>query len=235
MSRYNDLLSEFGYRETQGFGRTRFAVSSKKYPNNFHDGRDYTYRNIRNNACKVMLEGKITYVGEGGRWGNAYGLLVEMEVAPNTFMVYGHLDRFLPLAKVGDVRKVGDDIGIIGNTGVSTGPHVHLLCRQVGNRVDPKEYIDFRYINDNKPTNNEDMTDKEIRAIVEGIYWSFGMRKPDSDGVNFWTEEYKKEAEKAKWLGRILEGLRGEKVKQGIEFLDARENRWRSKKDVQGK
>ncbi len=247
MSRYYQLLKEFGYRETQGFGRTAFAIRSGIYPQNFHDGRDYTYTNIRNNACKVLMEGKITYIGFGGRWGRAYGNLVEIEVAPNTFMVYAHLDRFLPLAKVGEVRKVGDDIGIIGKSGTSrsTGIHVHLLVRQVGQRVDPKEYIDFRYTQDNKPAptinkpnNNEDMETRELRAIVEGIYWSFGMRQPDKDGVDFWVKEYKNEAEKSKWLARILEGLRGEKIAQkpeALRYLDAKTNTWKTEKDVLGR
>jgi murein DD-endopeptidase MepM/ murein hydrolase activator NlpD len=152
MSRYYELLKEFGYRETQGYGRTSFALSSNIYPNKFHDGRDYAYTSIKNNACKVMMEGKIIYVGFGGKYGRAYGNIVEIEVSPNTFMVYAHLDRFLPLAKIGDVRKVGDDIAIIGKSGTSesTGIHCHLLVRQLGKSVDPKEYIDYKH-NNTKP------------------------------------------------------------------------------------
>jgi hypothetical protein len=231
MSRYNELLKEFGYRETQGYGRTAFALLNPSiYPNKFHDGRDYTYSSSKNNACKVMFDGKVTYVGQSYKYGMAYGNIVEIEVSPNTFMVYAHLDRFLPLAKVGDIRKVGDDIGIIGRSGTSpsTGIHVHLLVRQLGQKVDPKEYINTNY----KPNNNIDMETKEIRAIVEGLYWSFAMRQPDKGGVDFWVEEYKREGEKSKWLGRILEGLRKEKSDQGINFLDAKENRWRTKGDV---
>lgn len=234
MSRYNDLLKEFGYRETQGYGRTAFALLNPSiYPNKFHDGRDYTYSSAKNNACKVMFDGKVTYVGQSYKYGMAYGNIVEIEISPNTFMVYAHLDKFLPLAKVGDIRRVGDDIGIIGRSGTSasTGIHVHLLVRQLGQKVDPKEYIDTNY----KPNNNIDMETKEVRAIVEGIYWSFAMRQPDKGGVDFWVEEYKREGEKSKWLGRILEGLRKEKSDQGIGFLDAKENKWKTKGDIQGK
>ena len=81
MSRYNDLLKEFGYRETQGYGRTPFAISSGIYPNNFHDGRDYTYREAKNNACKVMFDGKVTYVGIGGKYGRDYGNIVEIRIS----------------------------------------------------------------------------------------------------------------------------------------------------------
>ena len=234
MSRYNELLKEFGYRETQGYGRTAFALLNPSiYPNKFHNGRDYTYSSPKNNACKVMFDGKVTYVGVGGKYGQAYGNIVEIEVSPNTFMVYAHLNKFLPLAKVGDIRKVGDDIGIIGRSGTSasTGIHVHLLLRQIGQKVDPKLWIDNNYKED-KPINNEDMTTQEIRAIVEGIYWSFAMRQPDTKGISYWVSEYSKEPEKAKWLGRILEGLRKEKSDQGINFLDAEKNVWKTKGDV---
>jgi murein DD-endopeptidase MepM/ murein hydrolase activator NlpD len=164
MSRYYDLLKEFGYRETQGFGRTAFALLNPSlYSDRFHDGRDFTYSSPKNNACKVMFDGKVTYVGFGGKYGRDYGNIVEIEVSPNTFMVYAHLDRFLPLAKVGDIRKVGDDIGIIGKSGTSksTGIHVHLLLRQLGQKVDPKLWIDTNYKED-KP-----MPEKEVKFTGE--------------------------------------------------------------------
>jgi murein DD-endopeptidase MepM/ murein hydrolase activator NlpD len=242
MSRYYDLLKEFGYRETQGFGRSAFAIRSGIYPQNFHDGRDYTYTNIRNNACKVLMGGKITYVGFGGRWGNAYGYLVEIEVAPNTFMVYAHLDRFLPLAKVGEVRKVGDDIGIIGKSGTSrsTGIHVHLLVRQLGQRVDPKEYIDFRYTQDNKPAqtinkpnNNEDMTDKEIKVMLTAIARQynkgdiFDPKKGAWIDIDHYVTMYKNTPQKDLVIDRLYANIDDIKVKQGINLLDARTRNWR--------
>jgi hypothetical protein len=80
--------------------------------------------------------------------------------------------------------------------------------------------------------NDNDMEKREVKAIVESLYWSFGKRQPDTDGVNFWIDEYFREGEKAKWTNRILEGLRKEKVKQGIRFLDADLDRWRTKEDI---
>ena len=146
---------------------------------------------------------------------------------------YMHLDKFVQ-ASNGRVSR-GQIIGYTGNTGKSTAPHLHLdifkgvptNINQFSNFIDPLTL--------NYQIKEEDMETKEIRAIVEGIYWSFGMRQPDKDGVDFWIEEYKREGEKSKWLNRILEGLRAEKTKQGIRFLDAKENRWRTKEDIQGK
>jgi hypothetical protein len=144
-----------------------------------------------------------------------------------------HLDKFVPESN-GRVSR-GQIIGYTGNTGKSTAPHLHLdifkgvptNINQFSNFIDPLTL--------NYQIKEEDMETKEIRAIVEGIYWSFAMRQPDKEGVDFWVEEYKREGEKSKWLGRILEGLRGEKTKQGIGFLDAKKNVWRTKGDIQGK
>ena len=146
---------------------------------------------------------------------------------------YMHLSGFVPASN--SMVNKGEIIGYTGNTGVSTISHLHLDVYN-GLTTNPNNF--YKFIDPEKlnyQIKEEDMETKEIRAIVEGIYWSFAMRQPDTKGVDFWVEEYKREGEKSKWLGRILEGLRGEKTKQGIKFLDAEENRWRTKGDIQGK
>ena len=83
-----------------------------------------------------------------------------------------------------------------------------------------------------KVLNNNDMKKEELKAIVEALYWSVALRKPDQEGVQFWLDEYDKEVEKSIWANRIIEGFRKEKTEQGIEFLDASKNQWRSKEDI---
>ncbi len=55
--------------------------------------------------------------------------------------LYGHLARFI--AAEGDTLKAGDPIGMGGSTGRSTGYHLHLEVRYLGNPINPNDIIDF--------------------------------------------------------------------------------------------
>ena len=52
---------------------------------------------------------------------------------------YGHLEKMLK--KRGETVKRGDVIGLMGNTGRSTGPHVHYEVFLNGLPVNPQRYI----------------------------------------------------------------------------------------------
>lgn len=52
---------------------------------------------------------------------------------------YGHLQEVPPL-KAGDLIGVGDPVGKVGNTGVGTGPHLHMEIRRTGDPVNHKGY-----------------------------------------------------------------------------------------------
>ena len=54
---------------------------------------------------------------------------------------YGHLSRFI--VKSGDIVKAGELIGYGGNTGRSTGPHLHFETRYMGQAFDPERIFDF--------------------------------------------------------------------------------------------
>jgi hypothetical protein len=205
----------------------------QKYPQGFgnltgrpHLGQDYLLPIGK--PIYAIADG-ITKTSTGIQAGNMVTLVTNRGLSVR----YMHLNIFVKESN-GKVSR-GQIIGYTGNTGKSTAPHLHMdifkgvptNINQFSNFIDPLT-LNYQII-------EEDMETKEIRAIVEGIYWSFGMRQPDKSGVDFWVAEYKREGEKSKWLGRILEGLRSEKTNQGIRFLDAKENRWRTKEDIQGK
>lgn len=54
---------------------------------------------------------------------------------------FAHLDQ--QLKKVGDIVNMGDVIAKCGNTGASTGAHLHFTVKQNGNWVNPETYFKF--------------------------------------------------------------------------------------------
>jgi hypothetical protein len=57
---------------------------------------------------------------------NAAGNHVVVEIAPNRYVLYAHMRPGTVQVKVGDMVKVGDLLGHVGNTGSSTEPHLHM-------------------------------------------------------------------------------------------------------------
>ena len=208
----------FGQRYPAGFG----SLTGQK-----HLGQDY-----------IVPIGTPVYALDDGilkySTGKQGGITINLVTDSNLSIRYMHLDRYADKAKTRATR--GELIGYSGNTGVSnSGGHLHVDVYN-GRITRPPLFVNFiDPLSLNYQIKEEDMETKQIREIVEGIYWSFAMRQPDTKGVDFWVEEYKREGEKSKWLGRILEGLRGEKTKQGIKFLDAEKNVWRTEGDIKGK
>jgi murein DD-endopeptidase MepM/ murein hydrolase activator NlpD len=72
-------------------------------------------------------------------WRGGYGLSVSLEHGGGVETRYGHLSR-LNVAAGQQVRK-GDIIGLVGSTGLSTGPHLHYEVRLNGRAVDPAPYL----------------------------------------------------------------------------------------------
>lgn len=73
-----------------------------------------------------------------GKWGN-YGNVVMIDHGNNTTTLYAHLSKFLVKEKV-RVNK-GQVIGLVGQTGLATGPHLHFEVRKNGKVVNPLHYL----------------------------------------------------------------------------------------------
>ncbi len=76
-----------------------------------------------------------------GRWGN-YGNVVILDHGNNTTTLYAHLSKYLVKNNV--TVKKGTVIGLVGSTGLSTGPHLHFEVRKSGKVQDPLIYLPKR-------------------------------------------------------------------------------------------
>ena len=85
-----------------------------------------------------VMEGDVTKVSSDRRSGR----YVVVEYPGRFSCAYCHLSQ--PLVKTGDHVRAGEVIGISGNTGMSTGAHLHFGVRQAdGQRIDPMILLEF--------------------------------------------------------------------------------------------
>ncbi|MGR3411457.1 MAG: DUF5930 domain-containing protein [Paracoccus sp. (in: a-proteobacteria)] len=115
---------EQAFRYTSGFGRRWGRM---------HEGVDMA--GPIGTPIHATGDGVVTFAGRQG----AYGNLIKIEHELGTETRYGHLSRIG--VKVGQRVSQGDLIGAMGNTGRSTGPHLHYEVRMNGRAVDPMSFI----------------------------------------------------------------------------------------------
>ena len=84
----------------------------------------------------AVASGVVVYSGRK----DGYGNLVEIDHGNGVTTRYGHHDELK--VRVGDFVKQGDVIGLMGNSGRSTGPHVHLEVLRYGRAVNPLKTIE---------------------------------------------------------------------------------------------
>ncbi len=100
----------------------------------FHEGLD-----IANKTWTPVMstaDGIVTFVGYRGN----YGLSIKISHSGGSYMtVYAHLEQ--ASVEEGQVVKRRERIGYIGNTGRSTGPHLHYEVRKFDKHTNPMKYI----------------------------------------------------------------------------------------------
>ncbi|MBO5963828.1 MAG: M23 family metallopeptidase, partial [Bacteroidales bacterium] len=79
------------------------------------------------------------------KYNGGYGNCVVIRHYNNLETLYGHLSKIK--VKVGEKVKAGDVIGLGGNTGRSTGPHLHFECRLLYACFDPEWIFDLETYN----------------------------------------------------------------------------------------
>ena len=112
------------FRYTSGFGRRWGRM---------HQGIDMA--GPVGTPIHATGDGVVTFAGRSG----AYGNLIKISHELGTETRYAHLNRIH--VKTGDRVSQGERIGDMGNTGRSTGPHLHYEVRMNGRAVDPMSFI----------------------------------------------------------------------------------------------
>jgi murein DD-endopeptidase MepM/ murein hydrolase activator NlpD len=116
------LSSIFGFRSDPITGKQEF-----------HEGLDFSGK--PGTPIAAVAAGIVTWSGPRDDYGN----LIEINHGSGNITRYAHND--MNLVKVGDKVKKGEVIAIMGNSGRSTGTHVHFEMLQNGKLVNPKKYI----------------------------------------------------------------------------------------------
>lgn len=117
------VTSSYGYRRS--FHRKHYGTDIKVYVGD---------------TIRSAFSGKIRIVANQGRK-KGYGKYVVIRHHNGLETVYGHLSKQLVVED--QEVKAGEPIGLGGNTGRSTGSHLHFETRFLGQFIDPEKLFDF--------------------------------------------------------------------------------------------
>jgi murein DD-endopeptidase MepM/ murein hydrolase activator NlpD len=120
---------------TSGYGSRSAPTTNKGKGSKQHDGIDIG-GSVNGQAADSIGGGKVTEVGYDE---NGYGNYVVVDHGGGYTSLYGHLQK--ATVKQGDTVSAGQQVGVIGSTGKSSGPHLHLRVHKNGQSIDPRTVI----------------------------------------------------------------------------------------------
>lgn len=116
-----------GWNLSQYFGHTSYERN--------HTGIDLTSRSGL--AILASASGRVSFTGGG--WGGGYGNHIIISHGNGFSTLYGHLSRIM--VSNGQWVNQGQQIGVMGSTGWSTGTHLHFEIRKNGSPQNPLQYL----------------------------------------------------------------------------------------------
>lgn len=119
---------------TDGFGTRNDPITGRRA---FHRGLDISAR--RGTPVLAPADGIVVFAGRNG----GLGKTLKISHGFGFTTVYGHLNEFN--VELGDEVRRGDLVGAVGNSGRSTGSHLHYEVHQDGKSKDPLYFILDRY------------------------------------------------------------------------------------------
>lgn len=102
--------------------------------NKFHGGMDFTAK--PGTPIYATGDGKVTFADYAT---NGYGMHVIIDHGYDYETLYAHLSKIE--VKKGHKVKRGDVIGLVGNSGLSSGPHLHYEVRKSKEQIDPVNFF----------------------------------------------------------------------------------------------
>lgn len=118
------------FRLTSGFGGRNDPINGSA---RMHEGQDLA--GDYGTSIYATADGTVTYAG----WENGYGRLIKIRHIYGIETRYGHLSQID--VTVGQKISRGEKIGDMGNSGRSTGTHLHYEVRLSGKPVNPMTFI----------------------------------------------------------------------------------------------
>lgn len=103
-----------------------------------HHERQHEGLDLEAEYGDVVVASAPGWVLEAG-WHSGHGRRVVIGHVNGYESIYSHLSQVLAI--VGTQVKAGEALGRVGNSGRSTGPHLHFELRQYGSSLDPLEYL----------------------------------------------------------------------------------------------
>jgi len=91
------------------------------------------------NPVKAADSGYVALASSGGSWNTGYGNYIIIDHGNGFTTLYAHLSSVF--VKPGENVTRGEQIGLVGNTGHSTGPHLHFEIRFQGVQRNPATYL----------------------------------------------------------------------------------------------
>ncbi|MFD3931876.1 M23 family metallopeptidase [Streptomyces sp. NPDC058614] len=129
-------LNTFVSPVTGSYVSTGYKTGGSLWSSGSHTGIDFHAAS----GTSVHAVGSGTVVEAG--WGGAYGNNIVIKMNDGTYTQYGHLSSIG--VSVGQTVTPGQQIGLSGSTGNTTGPHLHFEARttaEYGSDIDPVAYL----------------------------------------------------------------------------------------------
>lgn len=186
----------FAVEVTSPFGWRIHPISGVE---RFHTGVDLGY--AQGDYVQAMLPGRVAFAGPWGGYGNC----VILEHTNGDHTLYGHMQTIY--VTEGQTVGLHEVIGLVGSTGYSTGPHLHLEWWHLGNYVDPLPLYSispieaYSYAPPSYDTPIQAVMASDSGGDIEGFGFGFDKNPNENEKISAL-----KDADKKKKPARVRKG-----------------------------